>query len=160
MATASSHSPLCSFLTSSPALRSACLSLNCLPKARTTSSPGWLTTRSPLKLALRAEPRALFRTEPAGTCPPPDCPDFCLHSVCQEMINTKLSPGLSWCDRKTGPSAELPRHSRLTAQRLRCNPVKSWLPECGMFGVPPPPPRKPPAEAARAKRGASWRPGT
>ena len=48
------------------------LSLNCLPKARRTSSPGWLTTRSPLKLAPRAEPRALFCTKPAANpCPPP-----------------------------------------------------------------------------------------
>ena len=61
-----------------------CLSLNCLPKARRTSSPGCLTTRSPLKLARRAEPRALFCTEPAATCPPPpDYPDSHVRSIWQ-----------------------------------------------------------------------------
>jgi D-alanyl-D-alanine-carboxypeptidase/D-alanyl-D-alanine-endopeptidase len=55
---------------------SSCLSLNCLPKARRTSLPGWLTTRSPLKLAPRAELRGLFCTEPVRPVPPPpDYPD-------------------------------------------------------------------------------------
>ncbi len=69
---------------------------------------GWLTTRSPLKLASRAEARALFRTE-LVTCPPPDCPDSRLH-----LAGALFHPISSIRERHGNRSArDLQRHLQL-----------------------------------------------